>query len=1477
MNYAARRSVIPSTRGGMSVRRILFLVTYMFLGSMIALTGATSAWAASLDIDRAGYSVSRDRLTVEGKSEDDAEVRLFDADSGVLFATVRADSDGNWRHRDRNPEAIPCQVRAESQGQSDTRTISNANRFPGGCGIDGGGGNNPPVVTNPGTQTNNEGDTVSLQIDATDDPGDTLSYSATGLPANLNINANTGLISGDIATATAANSPYTVTVDVSDGTDTTPVTFQWNVNAVGGNNPPVVTNPGTQSTNEGDTVSLQIVATDDPNQTLTYVATGLPANLSINANTGLITGTVTTVGTYSVTVSVTDDGSPPATTPVTFQWAVNAVGGPNQPPTAVDQTFPIDTAVLDRAGEDGVPGNAEVTAPGVLLGATDSNGDTLTAELVIGPTGGALVLNPDGSFSYTPNAGTTADSFTYQANDGQALSGVQTVDLTIDTGLQVNTTTQNKFNIMMNYELGMHCTGFEFAYCCVLPPYNSIIAQVARSDKGSNDSDFPMLLEGDPKENLDALGRETVLREPQLTGGNFNKYVLRYWHEAQPRNDGRGKPQSSTLISAVEGNSLFMWNTLYDAADTDGGNNLITGDYEGSTGVVLGDGDYNDANDNYGSGWMNHFYIYADLEGSNPTPDVSAEKDKIRLGLENLNASTPLSLVVPDDCGPAFHPMGPDTQNGDPNNPVVDNTCGGYSKGNLLTFSADEGTVVYTQMKVLENLPVMLTSPRIWEGLGLPLTTFEDSIDFFSDPGLVDEDSVRPFVQMKAQLHNYNPGAPGGVGTAVLDGGNPVIGFGTAPIDIPNCERCHSELAATSVNSAQQITGRNSAVAADVADEMEYWMNLYGLSEAAGDSTWYPRLKGAAISILSIHDAQHGTSFTANWPATDTVPFPLEVSEDRLVFPQNTRLGKESVICQKCHADNVIAVVKSASCGLGNEGGVEPCLEGSLIPPITEAIHDNHRNVSDGGVITFADSQGRDGGCQGCHPAHRSDGEMAGYPITIEGDNFYRTADNRDANGGCFVGRDVHSNPGKDSDGAETPEHLNAVGQYLADNVFSDQHDGGGDKGIWCTNCHTQLGQEIWRSENMVDLIHGVPGKEADLTTDAVNIRALPTLTDVALAVGLDTNPLCGGADPTDCAIAMLDPTANNPIGDLTRAIWRPNVPDANVATIEANANPVCNTAPYTTPVFNADFGVYVCVALDVDGDPSVRILEGFCTTPDCVAVAQATLDGEGNGSIAAAVPFNAATDGRDHWLAPGEPHCADCHAAPYTEQSGNINPFPPFNYPRKASLMRYSRGHQDISCQGCHESIHGLYPVTPTIDTTSYAQAANLNADGSHGPVKCASCHASGNDDIPNWLRNSNRWAGGQIGSNFDAAVTWAHTYTEEQSVLTSTCLNCHGVQGNNWSDVDPLESDYTNHAMSGGSKDIPRSMMDKAETELYGAPFTSANGSTGVCLSCHGNEGSEVSCGDTEWKEHLTEGRVAQSTWERVSINRTGSTCGW
>ncbi|HHH43302.1 MAG TPA: hypothetical protein ENK49_04120, partial [Gammaproteobacteria bacterium] len=811
------------------------------------------------------------------------------------------------------------------------------------------------------------------------------------------------------------------------------------------------------------------------------------------------------------------------------------------------------------------------------------------------------------------------------------------------------------FVIPMNYELGMHCTGFEFAYCCVLPAYNSILAQVIKTQDGKEG--FAELLEGDPNVGLDFLGRETVLRDKTLKNGEFQKYVLKYEHEAQPRNDGRGKPQSSTLISDVELHSLLSWNTVYDAADTVNGS-LVHGDYHGAKNVVLGDGDYTDANDNYQNGVWNHLYFYADLEGSNPA-GTSLEKDKIRLGMPNSTTGFP--VIYPVNSGPAFHPMGP-AGNNNPN-------------ANVLTFSEDSGTVVFTQMKVLENLPIMLTSPRIWEALGLPLTPFEDSINFFVDPGAVDEDSIRPYVKMKASMHYFDPNSPDGAGAAVIDShGNPVEAFGTAPIDIPNCERCHSA-PAQDVNGNPNINSPNTdpMLAALVDQEIAFWKAYYPTMQTGSD--WYARLKGAAISILSVHDDQHGTSFTKEytvpgfgttpaWPGSDCTDVTDCANTMVLApnnpgawnpLPQNTRLGNESIICQKCHADNVIAVVKSANCGPTSLS----CNDGDLIPPLTEALHYNHRNVSEGGTIVFNDALGRDGGCQGCHPAHRSDGDMSGYPITLDGDNFYANADNRDANGGCFVGRDVHSNPFKDVDGAETVSHLNPVGKWLLDNVANDSSNW---KGIWCTNCHSQAGQELWKAENVEDLIHAAPGDPGNVRQPNANSPYGGTLVDVVNAV----NSARGTNYSVSLFESWLDPKTDplNPMvldpDDKTHAIWAPNpglcdhvsgylgitpvdpAHDGNVATVRVSTSGSCGGPPDAVSCGGGVPDFWLCGSFDGDGDFSVDILD-FCTTPDCVSAAQQDLP---SGSLAVPVPMSAATDGRDHWLSPGEPHCADCHAA---------------------------------------------------------------------------------------------------------------------------------------------------------------------------------------------------------------------------------------
>ncbi len=73
-----------------------------------------------------------------------------------------------------------------------------------------------------------------------------------------------------------------------------------------------------------------------------------------------------------------------------------------------------------------------VSAPGVLANDTDGDGDAPTAVKVTDPAHGTVVLNANGSFTYTPAANYTGpDSFTYKANDGASDSNVATVNLIV--------------------------------------------------------------------------------------------------------------------------------------------------------------------------------------------------------------------------------------------------------------------------------------------------------------------------------------------------------------------------------------------------------------------------------------------------------------------------------------------------------------------------------------------------------------------------------------------------------------------------------------------------------------------------------------------------------------------------------------------------------------------------------------------------------------------------------------------------------------------------------------------------------------------------------------------------------------------------------------------------------------------------------------------------------------------------------------
>jgi VCBS repeat-containing protein len=93
----------------------------------------------------------------------------------------------------------------------------------------------------------------------------------------------------------------------------------------------------------------------------------------------------------------------------------------NQPPVAVNDSYSTSAnTALNRV------------APGLLSNDTDPEGAVLTAQLVAGPSHGALTLNANGSFAYTPVSGYVgSDSFTYRANDGTSNSNVATVAITV--------------------------------------------------------------------------------------------------------------------------------------------------------------------------------------------------------------------------------------------------------------------------------------------------------------------------------------------------------------------------------------------------------------------------------------------------------------------------------------------------------------------------------------------------------------------------------------------------------------------------------------------------------------------------------------------------------------------------------------------------------------------------------------------------------------------------------------------------------------------------------------------------------------------------------------------------------------------------------------------------------------------------------------------------------------------------------------
>ena len=249
-------------------------------------------------------------------------------------------------------------------------------------------------INSPDDQYNQEGDVVSLQMTAGNFVGDPATYSATGLPPGLSIDPNSGLISGTIATGSQAYQTFATTVTATCGSSSISTNFGWYIN-----DPITFTNPGNQTNNPGDTVSLPIQATDNEGGTLTYSATGLPSGLAIDPNTGLISGTLaagsTANGPFLTTVTASDGVD---SSQVTFQWFINLglSGHGSTPPPPISGGQPIGPITPITVGN---PGLSDSGSSGSLPSESDTLANPGSSSL--GSSGSVAVAS-------SPSVKTTA-------------------------------------------------------------------------------------------------------------------------------------------------------------------------------------------------------------------------------------------------------------------------------------------------------------------------------------------------------------------------------------------------------------------------------------------------------------------------------------------------------------------------------------------------------------------------------------------------------------------------------------------------------------------------------------------------------------------------------------------------------------------------------------------------------------------------------------------------------------------------------------------------------------------------------------------------------------------------------------------------------------------------------------------------------------------------------------------------------------
>ncbi len=285
--------------------------------------------------------------------------------------------------------------------------------------------NQPPVVTAPDTLAVNENEPLSFCVSIFDPEGDSLGFTVEGLPSWLTL-ADT-CVSG---TPTFCDSgTYILRFMASDyecppHTDTAEVYVL--VNDV--NQRPTVSDPGSQTVNEGEELTFDVTGTDPDtcdNDIVTLSASGLPSGSNFDQTSGNPAN-----GTFSWTPGYDDAGV----------YYVTFIATDNHNPILAD-TVEVQITVLNvnRPPELTVPGPQEVYEGAYLqfgVSATDPDSDAITLTALNLPDNSNFSDNGDGTgaFDFSPDycqAGVYWVKFVATDNGNPSLSDTDSVQITV--------------------------------------------------------------------------------------------------------------------------------------------------------------------------------------------------------------------------------------------------------------------------------------------------------------------------------------------------------------------------------------------------------------------------------------------------------------------------------------------------------------------------------------------------------------------------------------------------------------------------------------------------------------------------------------------------------------------------------------------------------------------------------------------------------------------------------------------------------------------------------------------------------------------------------------------------------------------------------------------------------------------------------------------------------------------------------------